>query len=136
MTMLNTKFRIHLIFVIKVIFTIIFLVGHPAINELYIYPFSIVTIFYSFALAYNPDCGLIAIILLFTTILIILLSVITMLLGTLSCRARKVSAYLITIVMVIDFVVSFFVASIPLKIACIVASAISMVLCIRALKSK
>lgn len=136
MTMLNTKLRIHLIFVIKVIFTIIFLVGHPAINELYIYPFSIVTIFYSCALAYNPDYGLIAIILLFTTLLILLLAVITMLLGIFFHGARKVSAYLITIVMVIDFVVSFFVAYIPLKIACIIVSSIYLTVCISVLKKK
>ena len=126
-------YLIYLILVVKVILT---LGIYEGVIDFAFSPFTIVTVFYSFALAYNPDYTLIAIILLFTTLLILLLAVITMLLGALSCRARKVSAYLITIVMVIDFVVSFFVAYIPLKIACIVASAISMVLCIRALKSK
>ena len=134
--MLNTKLRIHLIFVIKVIFTIIFLVGHPAINELYLYPFSIVTVFYSCALAYSPDYALMALILLITIVIICLLSVITMLLGIVSYRARNASAYLITIAMVIDFIVSFFIATLSLKLACIAVSAIYLAVCISALKSK
>ena len=129
-------YLIYLILVVKVILTLGIYTGVLDFAFLAFSPFTIVTVFYSFALAYNPDYTLIAIILLLTTILILLLAVITMLLGIISSRARKASAYLITFSVLIDFIVSFFVSSIPLKIACIVASAISMVLCIQALKSK
>lgn len=133
MNCLKSNKVIYLLLAVKVILTLGIYTG--AIDSVFS-PFSVVTVFYSFALAYNPDYALIAIILLFSTILILSLAVITMLLGIISYRARKASAYLIAIAMVIDFIVSFFVSSIPLKLACIVASAISWVLCIPALKSK
>ena len=134
--MLKTKLGIYLVFLVKVIFSIIFIVSDPSINDLYISTFSIVTIFYSCALAYIPDYGLIAIILLFTTLLILLLAVITMLLGIFFHSARKVSVYLITFLVLVDFVVSFFIADLLLKLACIIVSSIYLTVCISVLKKK
>ena len=133
MNTLKSNKGIYLLLAVKVILT---LGIYQGVIDFVFSPFSIVTVFYSFALAYNPDYALIAIIVLFTTILILLLAVITMLLGIKSYRARKASVYLIAVAIVIDFIVSFFVSSIPLKLACIVSSAISLALCIPTLKSK
>ena len=133
MNILKSNKGIYLLLVVKVILT---LGIYKGVIDFAFSPFAIVTVFYSFALAYNPDYTLIAIIVLFTTILILLLAVITMLLGIISSRARKASAYLITFSVLIDFIVSFFIATLSLKLACIIVSSIYLAVCISALKKK
>ena len=126
--------RIYLLLLVKVIVTLGIFIG--PLDFVFV-PFSIVSVFYSLALAYDAKYGLIAIVLLSAVVIIILLALITMLLGLIFRRARKISAYSITIAVFIDLIVSFLVASSgPLKIACIIVSAISAALCISALKHK
>lgn len=125
--------RIYLLLLVKVIVTLGIFIG---LLDFVFVPFSIVTVFYSFALAYDAKYSLIAIVLLSAVVIVISLALITMLLGLFFRRARKISAYLIIIAVFIDLIVSFFVSSVPFKIACIIVSAISAVLCISALKHK
>ena len=133
MSSLESRNRIYPILLIKVIVTLGICIG-PL--DIAFSPFSIVTVFYSFALAYDAKYRPIAIVLFFAIVIVVLLSLITMLLGLFFRRTRKVSAYLSTIATFIDLIVSFFVSSVPFKIACIIVSAISTALCISSLKHK
>ena len=135
MKLLVSKLAIYVILVLKVFFSYLMLFVNLDFNTIYLLPFSVISFFYTSALAYDPNYISVAAKILVGALIMLSLSLITMLFGIIFRTSRKISIYFTTIFMFIDFIVSFFVGSIILKIACIIASAINIGLCLFVLKS-
>jgi hypothetical protein len=128
----------YFLFLIKLISTVMFLYGDQVLKLLsvsytggflFLLPTTFVSYIYTFALSFDPQYLSIAFVVNVIAILISLLCVMCIVLGIISKRARKVSKFLIILIMLLDFSVSFFIGWIVLKIICILVSGAMLILC-------
>lgn len=128
--------RIYLVFFIKIFATIAFL-GAPLngiIDSVIFLPFSNIAVFYTSALAYDPNYVMYASVINVAVRIILVLALLITLIGMVYRGARKTSVFFIIFSMLIDFVISFFVGDIVLKISCIVVSATMLIICLCSFK--
>ena len=128
--------RIYLVFFIKIFATIAFL-GAPLsriIDSVIFLPFSNIAVFYTSALAYDPNYVMYAFTINVAVRIILVLALLTTLVGIVYHRVRKTSVFFIVFSVFVDFVISFFIGDIILKISCIVVSATMLIICLCSLK--
>lgn len=128
--------RIYLVFFVKIFATIAFLVAPLSriIDSVIFIPFSNIAVFYTSALAYDPNYVMYAFTINVAVRIILVLALLTTLVGIVYHRARKTSVFFIVFSVLVDFVISFFVGDIILKISCIVVSATMLIICLCSLK--
>ena len=128
--------RIYLVFFIKIFATIAFFVATliRIIDSVNFLPFSNIAVFYTSALAYDPNYVMYAFTINVAVRIILVLALLTTLVGIVYHRVRKTSVFFIVFSVFVDFVISFFIGDIILKISCIVVSAPMRLICLCSLK--
>ncbi len=128
--------RIYLVLFIKIFATLAILDSHLCriFDSAIFIPFSSIAVFYTFALAYDPNYVVYASVINEVAIIFLVLALLTTLIGIVYRGARKISVFFIVFSVFVDFVISFFVGDITLKISCIVVSASMLVMCLCSLK--
>ena len=91
-------------------------------------PFSIITVWFCFASAYDSNLVATSTVLLIVTATLWMATLFVSMIGIRSLKARKASLMFIIIIFLIDFVVSFLVSSEILRIPCIIFSLISLMI--------
>lgn len=119
--------KIYLICLIKIIATIIFFVR----LELFVIPFTIMTIPLSLIAAYHENLALLCSLTIIVAFILWFFIIILMPCSVKSKNIQKVFITVVTIAMLFDFVSSFMYSNMYLKITCITISIIILVICIK-----